>query len=339
MLGLLGRAAVSALLCVGCADAPATELAGGMAHVCALDVGEPPRCWGLDDDGQASGAFGPSLDVGAGGFTSCAVDLEGGVWCAGQDTHGQLGDGALESRATPVRVPGVPPAVEVSVGFAHACARTDAGEVWCWGWSSVGQALPGESSDVAPGRVEGLPAATHVVAGYTHSCAFDAAGDARCWGELTGGLVESFGSARDVAIGVDHLCLAGEQVRCFGAEPGGARPQYPEDGRAFDGEASVAAGGIDHACFASAHGVRCLGKNEDGQLGDGRMGAVAETPVPVAELEGPIDALVVGQSHSCALRDGEVWCWGANDFGQILGDVGTHSLVPTRIAWRASTDR
>lgn len=50
--------------------------------------------------------------------------------------------------------------------------------------------------------------------------------------------------------------------------------------------------------------------------------------------EGQVTAFALGARHTCALRsNGIVWCWGANDHGQ-LGD-GTTTARPFRtpVAW------
>jgi alpha-tubulin suppressor-like RCC1 family protein len=75
------------------------------------------------------------------------------------------------------------------------------------------------------------------------------------------------------------------------------------------GVAQLAAG-EHHTCARLADNtVRCWGRNDRGQLGDGtrrpRPGPV--TPVGL----GPVRAVVVAYEHSCAVRnDGGVWCWG-----------------------------
>lgn len=47
---------------------------------------------------------------------------------------------------------------------------------------------------------------------------------------------------------------------------------------------------------------------------------------------GPITAIATGGSHTCALTHvGEVWCWGANDQGQIGSGGGSGSSVPVLV--------
>ena len=83
--------------------------------------------------------------------------------------------------------------------------------------------------------------------------------------------------------------------------------------------------GEGHTCSLISDGtVRCWGRGDRGQLGDGsNMGK--NTPSTVVEggtrepLEGAVQ-MNAGKNHTCALMDdGSARCWGAGDLGQ-LGD-------------------
>ena len=84
-----------------------------------------------------------------------------------------------------------------------------------------------------------------------------------------------------------------------------------------------------HACALRRTGrVLCWGRNEFGAVGDGTMGPSTVRPTPV-EVQGLADvaSIALGGAHSCARRrDGEILCWGVNNFGQ-LGD-GSNVLWP-----------
>ena len=70
--------------------------------------------------------------------------------------------------------------------------------------------------------------------------------------------------------------------------------------------------------------------NDSGQLGDGTTNN-SSTAVAVAGLEGGVQALAIGVSHTCALSTaGGVACWGWNVSGQ-LGD-GTNKDSPAPVA-------
>jgi serine/threonine protein kinase/alpha-tubulin suppressor-like RCC1 family protein len=97
----------------------------------------------------------------------------------------------------------------------------------------------------------------------------------------------------------------------------------------------VSAGGA-HTCAISASDVLCWGANDRGQLGDGStagrtgMARAAAGAVQFA-------AVSVSADHSCALsRSAAVYCWGANDDGQLgTGDNQDHAS-PVRVVGERS---
>jgi alpha-tubulin suppressor-like RCC1 family protein len=100
---------------------------------------------------------------------------------------------------------------------------------------------------------------------------------------------------------------------------GGRDVLRTEDGAAVRGTALAAGGG--HGCLAAGEHVACWGANDFGQAADAAEHA-AGWPGPVwrQALPDSIASLAAGLVHSCAaLRDGRVYCWGANFTGQ-LGD-------------------
>jgi alpha-tubulin suppressor-like RCC1 family protein len=98
---------------------------------------------------------------------------------------------------------------------------------------------------------------------------------------------------------------------------------------------SLAAGCHQHLCAVDGSGaVYCWGENVQSQLGDGTTTS-SDVPVRVAFPEGDVHVVevAVGSAHTCARTDdGRVWCWGANDEGQIgngtVGEPRGPTLVP-----------
>ncbi|TPV93791.1 MAG: hypothetical protein B7733_18710 [Myxococcales bacterium FL481] len=133
---------------------PSSWVSAGGWHSCALtDAGEV-YCWGYNHEGQLGAAMdaedfafpavvglpSEARSVVAGYEHTCAVLRDGAVWCWGNDSRGQLGDGGTNaSQGSPVEVKLGRSAVEVCLGEEFTCARLEDGGVFCWGGDQVEQ--------------------------------------------------------------------------------------------------------------------------------------------------------------------------------------------------------
>ncbi len=302
----------------------ATAVASGWTHTCALVSGGQARCWGLNTSGQLgldpSSTVSSSTPVGvpglsgatrlAAGFAhTCAVVAGGQVRCWGDNSSGQLGNGATSAfSAVPVPVPGLSGATQISAGVSHTCVLLTSGQARCWGDNNSGQLGNGTLSNSAvPVVVTGLTGATQIASGNSHSCVLLAAGQLRCWGANFSGQLGNDSTA-------------------------GSESTTPLGVIGVSGATQVAAGG-DHACAVVSGGqVRCWGSNTSGQIGNGSIGfAPVPLAVGVTGLSGATQ-LAAGTNHTCArLGSSQVRCWGSNSNGQLGNGATVLSTTPQTV--------
>jgi alpha-tubulin suppressor-like RCC1 family protein len=77
--------------------------------------------------------------ISAGAVHTCAVAVDGDVYCWGQNTYGQLGDGGTTDQPQPVAVVGQHAFASVRAFGSHTCGATTSGEAFCWGYNLDGQ--------------------------------------------------------------------------------------------------------------------------------------------------------------------------------------------------------
>ena len=302
-------------------------VSAGTFHTCARRRTGQLYCWGMDDWGQL-GDGGTSTSqsspvevvggrtdwagVAAGGGTTCAVRRSGRLFCWGDDSAAQLGDGGTNtSQPGPVEVVGGRTDwASVTVGDGHTCARRTTSRLFCWGRDDHGQA--GDDGGLDPARGTPVQVAgsrtdwTKVSAGTAHTCARRADGRLFCWG-----------------FGIYGQRADGTRVsdRAAPVQVVGARTDW----------ASVAAGS-QHTCARRSTGrIFCAGYDGAGQLGDGGEQTDRAVPVQVTGARTDWAVVTAGGSHTCALRvSGRLFCWGANAYGQ-LGDGGSAFSQPTPV--------
>jgi alpha-tubulin suppressor-like RCC1 family protein len=304
---------VSSALPVAAMGSGITALYGGNTDTCAVLSGGKGACAGYGGEGQlldgvpdadspvpiATSALPavPSAFASGSRFT-CAVVSGGDVYCAGDGTLGQLGNGAQAITATAVQANlGGAKASGVAAGLQHACAITTTGAVLCWGDDSSGQLGDGNTSDggvPVPVTVSLPGAATEIGLGSAHSCAIvqGTSGGVWCWGSNAHGQL-------------------GDGTMNPSATPVAVKNVPPE--------VAHLAVGDSHACVSlvNAGGAMCWGKGGSGELGNGDT-KDQPTPVAVMGIQGAPIAMAAGGFHSCAMVAApNVLCWGANDFGQL----------------------
>lgn len=202
------------------------------------------------------------------------------------------GDGGSSDAAAPSPCAEDTPVVELVAGGQHTCARRESGMICCWGQNADGQLGTGASEpSFAPVPValpEGI-VLSRLDAGDRTTCAVDeTAARAYCWGAVPDGS----GSRRELA----------------------PAPLDVED------VAEVAVGGA-HVCVRAGAGapVRCMGRGDSGELGDGGF-EHSPSFVEVMDVGVGLD-LDTAEQITCVVRTSRnVSCWGLDPGGSVPFD-------------------
>jgi hypothetical protein len=158
---------------------PATAIALGDSHSCALLESGDVRCWGGWDSSDGGGLLG-------------IADLNG---------HAPLGDDELPTAMPPV--PLGEPAVQIAARYRHTCALLESGTVRCWGQTLSGLGygdLETVGDDEFPADRPPIDLggrAVQIACGADHTCAFLEHGGLRCFGSALRGQL-GYGNEDDI---------------------------------------------------------------------------------------------------------------------------------------------
>jgi alpha-tubulin suppressor-like RCC1 family protein len=326
------------------------RIAAGTAHSCGLTSVGTAYCWGNNTVGQlGNGAGGTGITSNvpvavvapSGGsvlsFSSiivgqqhaCGLTSSGSAYCWGNNTVGQLGNGAGGTGITsnvPVAV--VAPSGGSVLSFSsisggggsHICGLTSSGSAYCWGNNVNGQLGNGASG---AGVTSNVPVAvvapsggsvlsfSSIGIGVNHSCGLTTSGSAYCWGNNGLGRLGN-GTVANSSIPVAVVAPSGGSVLIF----------------------SSIIGATAHTCGLTTSGsAYCWGINTNGQLGDGTV-ANSSTPVAVSGSLKFSSISTFGVSTCGVITSGDGYCWGSNAFGQLgngAGGTGITSNVPVAV--------
>lgn len=292
-----------------------SRVSAGDRLTCGVTAGGAAYCWGRND----------SLQAGSAGGSSCVL---------GVDAFGSPAIGAC--LLVPTAVQGGLTFASIAAGQLSSCGLTGAGAAYCWGAGG----LLGDSATQSSATPV-LVAGGHVFLDLTRpddarACGRDAGGAVYCWGFAPTLLATGY----DTLTGwFGMLCgLKARDLYCWGFIPDS------DNGASGSGtvhmlpaaQFSSVTATEDHLCGVTIAGAGvCWGRNSWGQLGDGTLNSVFDsTGVPVAGGH-TFTSLVVGggitlgEAHTCGCAsDGRVYCWGANDHGQVGVPVGYRAPLP-----------
>ena len=282
---------------------------------------------------QAGGT--PSLSVSI--SHTALVDGQGNLWTWGRNYYGELGNGSREDSAVPVRVMENVAAVSVSDGVTAAIKKD--GSLWMWGSNHHGQLGIGFKAELNIGGtgfdygfdryiqttpVQVMEDVESVYTGNICTAAIKKDGSLWMWGD------NQFGKIGNN----NEWDYADRHNFAYQTHPVRVLEDVESVCISDDGEA-VAAVQRDGTLWM-------WGRSDFGILGNGgewdssRLPEDSDSPIyfqsePVRVLE-DVSSVSVGANHAAAIKkDGSLWMWGSNYFGQLGTGTNEEALYPVQV--------
>ena len=271
-------------------------------------TGQELWVWGYNADGELgdnsiTNRCSPKETIGGGNnwkqistgrFASAAIKTDGTLWTWGANYNGQLGDGTITKKSSPVQtIAGGTNWKQVAAGHTFLTAIKTDGTLWTWGFNGDGQL--GDNS-VTP---KSSPVQT--VAGGTNWKQVAAAG--------------SFGAA----IKTDGTLWS------WGLNSSGQLGDGTTDNKSSPVQTTSA--GTTWKYVSAGIGSRHTAAiKTDGTLwnwGDVPLSGNKSSPAQVMPSSTDWKSVSIGMCHSAAIKmDGTLWAWGLNTYGQLgTGDT------------------
>ncbi len=312
-----------------CENCDAVGVAAGDDQTCAWNSNGELYCWGqagsfalgytmealngefrIGDDERPIDmgpvpAGGPVVHAATDFGITCAVFENGKLKCWGQLAGYAYGHMETIYSAADAEDVDLEAVAAVDVAAKFGCALLTNGDVYCWGLNNIGQLglghtdaigddeLPKTAGPVSLGRP-----ATQIALDDSHACAVLNDGSVRCWGaggRLGIGNLETIGDD-ELPTSVDPVDLGGRRAVHLSIDTLGTTCVTVESGNVY-----------------------CWGLNVIGYGDVPEQVGITYTP----DQWGPIDLgrsfsrISPGSGTPCGVADGDVVCWGLNQYGMI----------------------
>jgi len=243
---------------------------------------------------------------------SVAIRDNGTLWACGLNNYGQLGfgvDGTTCWQMSPPRQIGTDTDwTQVACGGAYTLGiRSSSGNtLWAWGYRRFGQLGFGWNEfRISPVKIGSDTTWSQAAGAYRHSLAIQSNGTLWAWGNNgSGRLGDGTTTQRTSPVQIGSSATTWSQVACY---------TFHSLGIQSDGT------------------LWAWGGNSHGQLGDGTT-TLRTSPVQIGSSSTTWSQVACGRTHSLGIqRDGTLWAWGDNYYGQLGDGTTTRRTSPVQI--------
>ena len=301
-----------------------TKIAMGNHSACAIQNGAVV-CWGYNNYGQLGRGTSTAYEIspaGALNLTSGVTDIftiggkesycaikNGGLYCWGRNNVSSNLILGLGSSSTYVSTPAAAISEGSNVvelyqaGYARTYARTSSGQLYGWGYGNS-YALGGSNRN-SPYLVASNVSDKVDLYNDRNICYISTTGSAHCMGINNYGQVgDGSTSNRSSFVNVSTLSSNVEDITV----------------------------GDDTTCALMNTGaVKCWGRNNYGQLGDGSGSGFSNVPVQVRNLHNGVTKILSDNHTVFAIQAGKTYAWGANTSGQLGIGTTADQTIPAQV--------
>jgi alpha-tubulin suppressor-like RCC1 family protein len=282
------------------------------------------------------------------GFShTCAILSDGGVWCWGFNSYGQLGIQSAISASVPVQtnLGAGSTTVQISCGTQHTCALLSDGTILCTGMNNYGQlgdnsivsknvfvviSIPDACSRCAPGSYTPTTTATTCSACLEGFSCAEPSNPVAC----LGGYYAQSGASNCTACPGGYTSTTAATT-CSACSAGFSCAGGSTSTACYDGYYALSAAST---CAACPRGSYCTTTNSApiscsiglDSLETSRASTACFTPCSEGTYrESTVASYIAhGTQSKCAIFFGKVKCWGSNSYGLVGADTPTTITTP-----------
>ena len=297
------------------------QVSAGQCHTAAVKTSGQLWTWGGGScgrlgDGTTVNTCSPVREicsatdwrqVSVGQYHMAAVKTSGQIWSWGSAAFGNLGDGTVTSKCSPVRERcSATDWCQVSAGQYHTAAIKTSGQLWIWGiagWGNLGDGTTVNKCSPVRERCSATDWC-QVSASRYNTAAVKTSGQLWIWGEGSSARLGD-GTTVSKCSPVREICSATDWCQ-------------------------VCASRFHTAAVKTSGQIWSWGYGGTGALGDG---TTVNKCSPVREISSATNwcQLSTGRINTTAVKtSGQIWSWGRNSCGQLGDGTVTSKCSPVR---------